>query len=193
MPIGIANPPADCPRPQRKPIPMEFTLNSTTVAVISTGVLILLAMISSHVALIFRVSKLPTREELHEVRNEARQENAALRAEFRQDMAALREEFRQEMANLREEMRQEFRREMAALREGMRQEFRREMAEMREGMRQEFRQDMDAMRQEFRRDMAELREDLLAAIRESEARIIRALVEHRHPTPDGPPTFAGPI
>ena len=112
---------------------MELTLNGATVAIISLGVVILLAVVGGHMTLVFRVSKLPTREELHEVRNEARQDSIAIRAE------------------------------------------------------------MAAMRDEFRRDMAEMREDLLAAIRASEARIIKAIMDHRHPTPDAPPVFIEPV
>ena len=197
---------------------MELTLNGATVAIISLGVVILLAVVGGHMTLVFRVSKLPTREELNEVHNEARQDSIAIRAEmaamrdeFRRDMEQMREDFRRDMAAMRDELRQEFRQEMAELREGMRQEFRQEMATMRAEMRLEFRQDMEQMRQEFRqdmaemrrdmeqmredfrRDMAEMREDLLAAIRASEARIIKAIMDHRHPTPDAPPVFIEPV
>ena len=161
---------------------MELTLNGVTVAIISLGVIILLAVVGGHMSLAFRVGKLPTREELHEVRNEAHQDIAALREDFRRDMAEMREgmrqEFRQEMATMRAEMRLEFRQDMAQ----MRLEFRQDMAEMRE-----------ELRQEFRHEIAVLREDLLAAIRASEARIIKAIMDHRHPTPDAPPVFVEPV
>ena len=157
---------------------MELTLNGVTVAIISLGVIILLAVVGGHMSLAFRVSKLPTREELHEVRNEAHQ-----------DITALREDFRRDMAEMREGMRQEFRQEMATMRAEMRLEFRQDMAQMREDVRR----DMAELREDVRRDMAEMREDLLAAIRASEARIIKAIMDHRHPTPDGAPVFVEPV
>ena len=92
----------------------------------------------------------------------------------REELHATRDELRQEMAALREE----FHREMAALRE----EFRRDMAAMR-----------DELRDEFRQEMAAMRNELLGAIRDSEARIVKALVNHRHPQPDGPPIFIEPV
>lgn len=70
----------------------------------------------------------------------------------------------------------------------MREEFRRDMAAMRE----EFRRDVAAMREEQRHDMAMLRDELLGAIRDSEPRIIKAIVNHRHPQIDGPPIFVEP-
>ena len=168
---------------------MELTLNGVTVAIISLGVIILLAVVGGHMSLAFRVGKLPTREELHEVRNEARQDGIAIRAE----MAAMREEFRRDMAEMREGMRQEFRQEMATMRAEMRLEFRQDMAQMRLEFRQDMAEMREELRQEFRHEIAVLREDLLAAIRASEARIIKAIMDHRHPTPDAPPVFVEPV
>ena len=37
------------------------------------------------------------------------------------------------------------------------------------------------------------RDEMNAAIQASEARIIKALVNHRHPEPDGPPVFTEPV
>jgi hypothetical protein len=97
----------------------------------------------------------------------------------------MREEFRRDLAAMRDELREEFRRDMAAMRDELRQE----MAAMRE----EFRRDLAAMRDELRQEMAVMREELLGAIRDSEARIIKALVNHRHPQQDGPPIFIEPV
>ena len=92
---------------------------------------------------------------------------------------------REELHATRDELRQE----MAAMRE----EFRRDMAAMRDELREEFRQEMAMMREELRQEMAAMRNELLGAIRDSEARIIKALVNHRHPQPDGPPIFIEPV
>ena len=146
---------------------MEVTLNAESVAVISIGVVILLALVGGFVAQVRYTSKLPTREELHAVRDELRQEMQAMREEFRRDMAAMRDE-----------LREEFRRDMAAMRDELRQE----MAAMR-----------DELREDFRRDIAAARDELLTAIRDSETRIINALVNHRHIEPDGAPIFVGPV
>ena len=60
-------------------------------------------------------------------------------------------------------------------------------------MRDELRQEMTVMRDELRQEMAAMRDELLGAIRDSEARIIKALVNHRHPQQDGPPIFIEPV
>ena len=168
---------------------MEVTLNAESVAVISIGVVILLSLVGGFVAQVRYTSKLPTREELHAVRDELRQEMQAMREEFRRDMAAmrdeLREEFRRDMAAMRDELRQE----MAAMRDELREDFRRDIAAARD----ELRQEMATMRDELRRDIAAVRDELLTAIRDSETRIINALVNHRHIEPDGAPIFVGPV
>ena len=153
---------------------MEITLSAELIAVISIGVVILLAGVGGFIAQVRYTSKLPTREELHAVRDELRQEMQDLREEFRRDMAAMREE-----------LREEFRREIAALRDELRQEM--------HAIRDELRQEMHTMRDELRQEMHAMRNELLTAIRDSEARIIKALVNHRHPQPDGPPIFIEPI
>lgn len=142
---------------------MEITLNPESIAIIGICVVILLAVVGGFVAQVRYTSRLPTREELH-----------ATRDELRQEMAAMREEFRRDMAAMRDELREEFRREMATMRE-------------------EFRQEMAAMREELRQEMAAMRDELLGAIRDSESRIIKALVNHRHPQQDGPPIFIEPV
>ena len=88
----------------------------------------------------------------------------------REELHATRDELRQEITATRDELRQE----MAAMRE-------------------EFRRDMAAVRDELRQEMAVMRDELLGAIRDSEARIIKALVNHRHPQQDGPPIFIEPV
>ena len=142
---------------------MEITLSAELIAVISVGVLILLTAVGGFIAQVRYTSKLPTREELHAVRDELRQDMQSMREEFRRDMAAMRDEFREE-----------FRRDMAA-------------------MRDELRQEMHGIRDELRQEMHAMRDELLVAIRDSEARIIKALVNHRHPQPEGPPIFIEPV
>ena len=142
---------------------MEITLNAESVAIIGICVVILLAVVGGFVAQVRYTSKLPTREELH-----------ATRDELRQEMQAMREEFRRDMAAMRDELREEFRRDMAA-------------------MRDELRQEMHSIRDDLRQEMHAMRDELLVAIRDSEARIIKALVNHRHPQPDGPPIFIEPV
>ena len=160
---------------------MEVTLTAESIAILGICVVILIAVVSGFVAQVRYTSKLPTREELYATRDELRNDMNLMREEFRRDMAAMREEFQREMAAMRDEFRQDI---MV-----MREEQRQDMA----AMRQEFRQDMTIMREEQRQDMAMLRDGLLGAIRDSEARIVKAIVNHRHPQPDGPPIFVEPV
>ncbi len=153
---------------------MEITLSAESVAIIGICVVILLAVVGGFIAQVRYTSRLPTREELHATCDELRQEMATMREELRQEMVAMREEFRRDMAAMRDELREEFRRDMATMRE-------------------EFSRDMAAMRDELRQEMAAMRNELLGAIRESEARIIKALVNHQHPQPDGPTIFIEPV
>ena len=142
---------------------MDITISPESVAIIGICVVILLAVVGGFIAQVRYTSRLPTREELH-----------ATRDELRQEMAVMREEFRRDMAAMRDELREEFRRDMAT-------------------MRDELRQEMATMRDELRQEMAAIRNELLGAIRDSEARIIKALVNHRHPQTDGPPIFIEPV
>lgn len=127
---------------------MEVTLSAESIAVFSVCVVILLALVGGFVAQVRYTSKLATREELHETRDELRKEMQSMREEFRRDM---------------------------------------------EAMRGEFRRDMEAMRHELRQEMHLVRDELLTAIHDSEARIIKALVNHRHIEPDGAPIFVEPV
>ena len=97
---------------------MEATLSAESIAVISVGVVILLALVGGFIAQVRYTSKLATREELHATRDELRQEMQAMREEFRRDMETMRQELRQEMHAIRDELRQE----MHAIRDELRQE-----------------------------------------------------------------------
>ncbi len=99
---------------------MEITLSSEEIAIIAIGVLILIAVVSGHIAQVRRTGKLPTRDEFNALSGEV----AALKAE------------------------------VATL---------------------------------------PTQESIDAAIRESEARIIKALINHRHPEPGGAPVFIEPV
>ena len=95
----------------------------------------------------------------------------------REELHATRDELRGDMASMREE----FRRDMASMRE----EFRRDIEIMR--------QEMHAIEERQRQEMRVMRDELLTAIRDSETRIIKALVNHRHIEPDGAPIFVEPV
>ena len=85
---------------------MEITLSAEFIAIIGMGVVVLLAAVGGFIAQIRYTSKLPTRTELHAVRDELRQE-----------MQVMREEFRRDMMTMREELREEFRRDVNSLRQ----------------------------------------------------------------------------
>ena len=95
----------------------------------------------------------------------------------REELHATRDELRGDMASMREE----FRRDMASMRE----EFRRDIEIMR--------QEMHAIEERQRQEMRVTRDELLTAIHDSETRIIKALVNHRHIEPDGAPIFVEPV
>ena len=95
----------------------------------------------------------------------------------REELHATRDELRGDMASMREE----FRRDMASMRE----EFRRDIEIMR--------QEMHAIEERQRQEMRVMRDELLTAIHDSETRIIKALVNHRHIEPDGAPIFVEPV
>ncbi len=149
---------------------MEITLNSNLIAIISIGIVLLIAIVAGHIAQVRRTGKLPTRAELHSTRDELREEQHSTRDELRVEQHSTRDELRAELHSTRDELREE----MGAMRE-------------------EFREEMRAMREEFREEMRAMREELHTAIRDSEARIIKALINHRHPEPAGPPVFIEPI
>ena len=145
---------------------MEVTLSAESIAVFSVCVVILLALVGGFVAQVRYTSRLATREELHATRDELRGDMTSMREEFRRDMASMREEFRRDMASMREE-------------------FRRDIEIMR--------QEMHAIEERQRQEMRVMRDELLTAIHDSETRIIKALVNHRHIEPDGAPIFVEPV
>ena len=75
----------------------------------------------------------------------------------------------------------------------MRDEFRRDMAAMDE----RFGREMVALREEFQRNLAAMeegfREEIRVSIRESETRIVKTIVNHRHQVLEGPPVFTEPL
>ncbi len=97
---------------------MGTTLTGEEIAIISIGVIIVIAVIVAHVAQLRRTSKLPTREEFNALVGEV----STLKVE-----------------------------------------------------------------------VAAMNARIDAAIRASEARIIKALINHRHPEPAGPPVFTEPL
>ena len=121
---------------------MEITANTQ---VISIGVIIIIAIIVAHIALVRRTGKLPTRDEF----NALSEKVSDLEVTVATAVAAL---------NGR----------------------------------------IDAMNSQFdavnaRIDALPTQESLDAAIRASEARIIKALINHRHPEPSGSPVFTEPL
>ena len=128
---------------------MEITLNTqllaTLVSVIGIGVIIIIAIVVAHIALVRRTGKLPTRDEFNALSGKV----SDLEVTVATAVAAL---------NGR----------------------------------------IDAMNSQFdavnaRIDALPTQESLDAAIRASEARIIKALINHRHPEPAGAPVFTEPL
>ena len=121
---------------------MEITVNTQLIAilvsVISIGVIIIIAIIVAHIALVRRTGKLPTRDEF----NALSEKVSALEV----TVAAMNSQF-------------------VAM--------------------------IDAVN--ARIDALPTQESLDAAIRASEARIIKALINHRHPEPSGSPVFTEPL
>lgn len=75
-----------------------ITLSSEMITLIGIGVIILIAIISGHVAQVRRSGQQPTREEL-------RSEVQTLREELRSEAQTLRQEMQESNAQLRQEMR----------------------------------------------------------------------------------------
>jgi sensor domain CHASE-containing protein len=53
---------------------MELTLSSESLAIISIGIVVLIAVVTGHIAQVRRTGKLPTREELHTAIDSTREE-----------------------------------------------------------------------------------------------------------------------
>ena len=117
---------------------MEITVSGQLIAilvsVVGIGVIIIIAIVVAHIALVRRTGKLPTRDEFNALSEKVSDLEVAV--------AALKGQF--DVVNAR----------------------------------------IDAL---------PTQESLDAAIRASEARIIKALINHRHPEPAGAPVFTEPL
>ena len=82
-----------------------ITLSNEMITLIGIGVIILIAIISGHVAQVRRSGQHPTREELRSEAQTLRQEMQESNAQLRQEMQTLRREMQENNAQLRQEMR----------------------------------------------------------------------------------------
>ena len=114
---------------------MEITLNTQLIGI---GVIIIIAIIVAHIALVRRTGKLPTRDEFNALSEKVSDLEVAVATMNGQFVAMI-----------------------------------------------------DAVN--TRIDALPTQESLDAAIRASEARIIKALINHRHPEPAGSPVFTEPL
>ena len=83
----------------------EITLSNEMIALIGIGVIILIAIITGHVAQVRRIGQHPTREELRSEVQTLRSETQTLRQEMQENNAQLRQEMQENNAQLRQEMR----------------------------------------------------------------------------------------
>ena len=105
----------------------EITLSNEMIALIGIGVIILIAIITGHVAQVRRIGQHPTREELRSEVQTLRSETQTLRQEMQEGNAQLRQEMQENNAQLRQEMQEnnaQLRQEMRAMEERMLREIR---------------------------------------------------------------------
>ena len=82
-----------------------ITLSNEMITLIGIGVVILIAIVSGHVAQVRRSGQHPTREELRSEVQTLRQEMQTLRQEMQENNAQLRQEMQENNAQLRQETR----------------------------------------------------------------------------------------
>ena len=187
---------------------MEITVNTQLIAilvsVISIGVIILIAIIVAHIALVRRTGKLPTRDEFNALSGKVSDLEVAVATAVaalngRIDTVdsridAMNDQF--DVVNAR----------IDAVIDAVKSQFDAVNARIDALPTQESlnlvnaRIDavIDAVKGQFdavnaRIDALPTQESLDAAIRASEARIIKALINHRHPEPSGSPVFTEPL
>ena len=135
---------------------MEITVSGQLIAilvsVVGIGVIIIIAIVVAHIALVRRTGKLPTRDEFNALSEKVSDLEVAV--------AALNVQF--DVVNARID-----------------------------AVNGQFVAMIDAVN--ARIDALPTQESLDAAIRASEARIIKALINHRHPEPSGAPAFTEPL
>ena len=135
---------------------MEITVSGQLIAilvsVVGIGVIIIIAIVVAHIALVRRTGKLPTRDEFNALSEKVSDLEVAI--------AALNVQF--DVVNARID-----------------------------AVNGQFVAMIDAVN--ARIDALPTQESLDAAIRASEARIIKALINHRHPEPSGAPAFTEPL
>ena len=135
---------------------MEITVSGQLIAilvsVVGIGVIIIIAIVVAHIALVRRTGKLPTRDEFNALSEKVSDLEVAV--------AALNVQF--DVVNARID-----------------------------AVNGQFVAMIDAVN--ARIDALPTQESLDAAIRASEARIIKALINHRHPEPAGAPAFTEPL
>ena len=146
---------------------MEITVSGQLIAilvsVVGIGVIIIIAIVVAHIALVRRTGKLPTRDEF----NALSEKVSDLEVTVATAVAALNGRIDTVDARI------------DAVNDVMNSQFDAVNARI------------DAVN--ARIDALPTQESLDAAIRASEARIIKALINHRHPEPSGAPAFTEPL
>ena len=157
---------------------MEITVSGQLIAilvsVVGIGVIIIIAIVVAHIALVRRTGKLPTRDEF----NALSEKVSALEVAVATAVAALNGRIDTVDARI------------DAVNDAMNSQFDAVNARI-DAVSGQFVAMIDAVN--ARIDALPTQESLDAAIRASEARIIKALINHRHPEPSGAPVFTEPL
>ena len=153
---------------------MEITVNTQLIAILASvigiGVIIIIAIVVAHIALVRRTGKLPTRDEFNALSEKVSDLEVAV--------AALNVQF--DVVNARIDA---VNCQFVAMIDAVNARI--------DAVNCQFVAMIDAVN--ARIDALPTQESLDAAIRASEARIIKALINHRHPEPSGAPAFTEPL